>query len=122
MYKLCEETFTNVDRDFQVVMSGSLPPNVPSDLYYDLIGSARRSGGMTILDASGEALLKGLEAGPDIVKPNADEATKATGNAIHNDSSAVRALLALREMGAPCVALSLGAQGMFWMNGNGGKA
>ncbi len=55
------------------VLSGSLPPGVPPDAYARLIALARDAGAATILDADGAALRHGLAAGPDLVKPNADE-------------------------------------------------
>jgi tagatose 6-phosphate kinase len=73
-----------------VVLSGSLPPGVPEDGYAQLIEVARDLGARTVLDTSGPALLAGLRAGPDIVKPNAAELRAATG--IDDDIEAARAL------------------------------
>jgi tagatose 6-phosphate kinase len=73
-----------------VVLSGSLPPGVPEDGYAQLIELARDLGTRTILDTSGPALLAGIAAGPDIVKPNAAELRAATG--IDDDVAAAYAL------------------------------
>lgn len=56
-----------------VVLSGSLPGGLPDDAYAWLIGLCRAAGVASILDSSGSALRRGVAAGPDIVKPNADE-------------------------------------------------
>ena len=56
-----------------VVLSGSLPGGLPDDAYASLIGRCRAAGVASILDSSGAALRHGVAAGPDIVKPNADE-------------------------------------------------
>jgi tagatose 6-phosphate kinase len=64
---------TLLDRADLVVLSGSLPPGIPIDAYAHLIAKARAAGVATILDADGAALRHGLTAGPDLVKPNADE-------------------------------------------------
>jgi tagatose 6-phosphate kinase len=73
-----------------VVLSGSLPQGVPEDGYAQLIELARDLGARTILDTSGPALLAGLAAGPDVVKPNAVELRTATG--IEDEVEAARAL------------------------------
>jgi len=57
-----------------VTLSGSLPPGVPPDFYADVIRIAKEADVLTFLDTSGEALRKGIEAGPFLVKPNETEA------------------------------------------------
>ena len=96
-----------------VVLSGSLPPGVPDDGYAQLIELARDLGARTILDTSGPALLAGLEAGPDIVKPNAAELRAATG--IDDDLAAAHALA---RKGTAVIA-SLGPGGLLAVTGTG---
>ena len=55
-----------------VVLSGSLPPGLPSDAYAGLIAAATGARVPALLDTSGEALRAGVAAGPAIVKPNLD--------------------------------------------------
>ncbi|WP_424643341.1 1-phosphofructokinase family hexose kinase [Embleya sp. AB8] len=62
-----------------LVLSGSLPPGVPVDGYAELVRAARAARVPVLLDASGPALVAGVAAGPDVVKPNADELRAATG-------------------------------------------
>jgi len=62
-----------------VTLSGSLPPGVPSDFYASIIKFAREAGVLTFLDTSGEALRRGVEAGPFLVKPNEAEARSLLG-------------------------------------------
>lgn len=87
-----------------VVLSGSLPGNLPDDAYAQLIRATETP---TILDTSGAPLLAGLGARPDVVKPNAVELTEATGLA--DPVAAARALL---DRGAGAVVASLGADGL----------
>ncbi|WP_441246974.1 1-phosphofructokinase family hexose kinase [Kitasatospora sp. McL0602] len=90
-----------------VVLSGSLPPGLPPDAYGQLVRAAAEAGCRTILDASGPALLHALDAGPDIVKPNAAELHAVTGEP--------RPLLAARKLlarGTHAVAASLGPDGL----------
>ncbi|MET7419376.1 PfkB family carbohydrate kinase [Dactylosporangium sp. NPDC005555] len=56
-----------------VVLSGSLPQGLPMEAYAVLVALAARYDCRSVLDTSGDALGLGAEAGPDIVKPNADE-------------------------------------------------
>ncbi|MFJ8659760.1 1-phosphofructokinase family hexose kinase [Streptomyces sp. NPDC093795] len=90
------------------VLSGSLPPGLPPDAYARLIRTAAAAGVRTVLDASGPALVEALSAGPDVVKPNADEIAAATG---HHDLPAAAA--ALRDLGARTVVASAGADGLY---------
>jgi 1-phosphofructokinase family hexose kinase len=96
-----------VAADAVVAVSGSLPRGAPADLHARLIATARRAGAFAILDCSTpEALAAGLEAGPDLVAPNLDEAAAFTG------MSEVESIAhALRGRGAAAVWLSLGAAG-----------
>lgn len=64
-----------------LVLSGSLPCGVPDTGYAELVTLARIGGVPVLLDTSGPALLAGVAAGPDVVKPNADELCEATGRA-----------------------------------------
>ena len=56
-----------------VILSGSLPPGVPSDIYAAITKLAVETGAKVVLDASGGALRLGVEAEPFLVKPNVHE-------------------------------------------------
>ncbi|HYG60234.1 MAG TPA: PfkB family carbohydrate kinase, partial [Symbiobacteriaceae bacterium] len=57
-----------------VIISGSLPPGLPTDFYRTLVTEAYRTAQVrTILDASGKALREALPAQPYMVQPNQDE-------------------------------------------------
>jgi tagatose 6-phosphate kinase len=66
--------YTTLVRDAAVVvLSGSLPQGLPAGAYAELVGLAVRYRCRSVLDTSGAALRLGAAAGPDVVKPNADE-------------------------------------------------
>ncbi|MFD5085740.1 1-phosphofructokinase family hexose kinase [Kitasatospora sp. NPDC058201] len=90
-----------------VVLSGSTPPGVPADAYAQLIRTASAAGAHTVLDTSGPALLQALAARPDVIKPNTEEITAATGC-----EDLPRAAAALRTLGARTVVASAGADGL----------
>ena len=54
-----------------VILSGSLPPALPKDFYAKAVAHFKALGCTTVLDASGEAMKLALDAGPDLIKPNA---------------------------------------------------
>lgn len=97
-----------------VVLSGSLPPGVPDDGYVAFVEAAATCAIPTIVDTSGEHLREVLVAGPDLVKPNAEELLASTGI---NDPR--RAVAELRRQCASDVVASLGAGGLLAATGEG---
>src|SRR5690348_17998628 len=65
--------YTTLFRSDWFVLSGSLPPQVPTTIYATIITHLRRHKKPIILDTSGEALREGIRAGPTVVKPNIEE-------------------------------------------------
>lgn len=115
-YSLCERIFAEAEPKFQAVFSGSLPPKVPSDFYKNLITAAKEKGGQTILDTSGVAFLQGLEAQPDLIKPNIEEAENVLGFKIENNMDVISTAKNLIGLGARNVVISLGAKGLCWVD------
>jgi 1-phosphofructokinase family hexose kinase len=113
---ICRDLFSESGASAQVVLSGSLPPGAPDNLYAQLIRSAHHYGCEVLLDTSGEALRQALEAAPDVVKPNHDEAEWITGITLSDEQATVEAARRIIDAGARRVALSLGAKGMLWLN------
>ena len=62
-----------------VIISGSLPSALPAGFYAKAVAYFKSLGWKTVLDASGEAMRLGLEAGPDLIKPNAEECEPLVG-------------------------------------------
>lgn len=94
-----------------VVFSGSLPEGCPPCTYAELIQLAKAQGARTALDASGAALAAGLAGGPDLVKPNADEAAQFAGMPVASPDTAMVAASILVQAGAGLAVVSLGAEG-----------
>lgn len=61
------------------VLSGSLPNAVGKDFYARAVEQLKSHGWVVALDASGEAMQLGLDAEPDIIKPNAEECKPLVG-------------------------------------------
>jgi tagatose 6-phosphate kinase len=107
-----------------VVLSGSLPPGLPDGTYATLVETAAAAGVPAVLDAHGEALLRGAAAGPAIVKPNLAELEALAGRRLsagHGaDMTAVAAAAGqLRTAGAKAVVASLGPEGLLAATGEG---
>ena len=68
------------------VLSGSLPPGAPEDLYATLTGELRAQGVRVALDTYGTLLRIALAAGPDVIKPNRSELADASGSDVDHVS------------------------------------
>jgi len=90
---------------------GSLPPQTPEDLYARLTADAHRSGVRIAVDSSGAPLRAAVAAGPDLVKPNAEELAEATGRDLRTLGDVLDAAAILCSQGAGAVLASLGADG-----------
>lgn len=117
MYSVCESRMELAHGQFCIVLSGSLPPNVPTDLYSRLIESARKHGGKVILDTSGDALKRSLPSCPDLVKPNREEAENLVGIDIDGEAAAILAAREIKRIGGHSVVVSLGSDGLIWTDG-----
>jgi 1-phosphofructokinase len=94
-----------------LVASGSLPPDAPDDLLAQLARRGRDAGAAVAVDTSGAALNAALRAGPDLVKPNADELAELTGCPLVTVGDAVDAARDVLALGARAVLASLGSDG-----------
>jgi 1-phosphofructokinase len=90
---------------------GSLAPGMPADFYARLVDEGHRRGVKVGVDTSGLPMTKALLAGPDLVKPNAEELADVTGMPVTSIGEAVAAARRLQEQGARAVLASLGADG-----------
>jgi len=96
-----------------VVLSGSVPPGAPANIYAEIIQRCRKRGARIALDASGEPLQWGAEAGPDLLKANqaeAEELTGVTADTVEAAHEAARILF--RRFHIPLIALSMGKRGL----------
>lgn len=73
-----------------VVLSGSVPPGVSKDIYRKLSAIARNAGAYVILDCDGEALKNGMDAIPDLIKPNKEEFEEINGKTLEGEGEALR--------------------------------
>jgi 1-phosphofructokinase family hexose kinase len=94
-----------------LMLCGSLPPGAPASFYAKLIAMARQKKVKTLLHASGDALIEGIEARPTVVTPNQHEAERLLGRALLTRTQYLEAAGQIRAMGPESVVLSLGSRG-----------
>jgi 6-phosphofructokinase 2 len=104
-----------------VVFSGSLPPNVPVSWYGDLIRAAPDSA-RVVVDTKRDALVRALEVGIFLIKPNIHELEEIIGHDLEGDEAIGRAAQELIQRGATEVVLvSLGRGGALLVTAEGAQ-
>jgi 1-phosphofructokinase/tagatose 6-phosphate kinase len=88
-----------------------MPEGMEPDFYAHIIRAAAGEGVRTILDTSGEMLVKGVKASPFMVKPNRRELGVYAGKDIKGVADAVKASELMLSQGAGIVTASLGPDG-----------
>ncbi|MFE3541700.1 1-phosphofructokinase family hexose kinase [Nocardia sp. NPDC059177] len=110
-----------------VVLSGSLPPEVPVDWYAELVATLAPFPHTRVAVDTSEAPLLALfadpgGAAPDLVKPNSDELAQLTGLdpvALADPATAAAAAATLIDRGAGAVLATLGAAGAVLVTAEG---
>ena len=109
------EVFTEALADTGIlVLDGSVPPGVPDTIYRTMTQLAHARKIPVILDASGTLMKKGLEARPEVIKPNREEAEQLLGRSVRSLQDAVSACRAFLDLGIGAVCLSLGKEGALY--------
>lgn len=93
-----------------LVMSGSVPKTLPTDIYKQILESV--DGGVrVIIDTKGQALEEAVKAGPFLIKPNNHELSDIFGVEIKTQDDTVKYGKKLVEMGAKNVVVSMAGDG-----------
>ncbi len=95
-----------------MVVSGSVPPGVPDNIYYDIISVTKSFGVRTILDSDGKWLEEGIKAKPYLIKPNAGEAGRLLGRELPTEEAIIEAAFDLLDMGTEVAVISRGRDGI----------
>jgi 1-phosphofructokinase/tagatose 6-phosphate kinase len=82
------------------VFAGSLPREVDTDIYAQLIRELRRLNVLTLVDTDGEPLRRAVRAEPDVVSPNVLEAEELVGHEFNDDEDRMIAVREMCELGA----------------------
>jgi 6-phosphofructokinase 2 len=101
-----------------LVLAGSVPPEVPDNIYRQLIEAAHNNGIKTVLDADNKWLKEGIKAKPNIIKPNVHEAEELLGKHLRSETAIVKALKLLIDSGIEVAVISRGKEGLIATNGD----
>jgi 6-phosphofructokinase 2 len=95
-----------------IVMGGSAPPGIPSNVYYTITREAKGFGVRSILDADGQWLAEGVKAKPYLIKPNVREAAELLGRELPDEDAIIKAALNIVEMGVEIAVISRSQDGI----------
>jgi 1-phosphofructokinase len=101
-----------------LVVSGSVPKSMPDDIYERIMQKTSTAGIMTVVDATGSLLLKVLQYGPFLIKPNNDEVSEMLNKHLETTEEIVWGARELRKLGARNVLVSRGAKGAVLVSEN----
>jgi 1-phosphofructokinase len=100
-----------------VAISGSLPPGVNVEIYRDIAMDLKAAGRKVVLDTSGEALHFGVEAAPNIIKPNIYELEALVDKRLQSEAEVIEAAKKLVDQGIELVVVSMGKAGAYFVTG-----
>lgn len=95
-----------------VIISGSAPSSVNKNIYKDLIHLLKQNSNYVILDCSGELLRNGIEAKPNIIKPNKKEISEYFN--MEYDEEII--IDKCKQLGIDMICLSLGDKGAIFID------
>ena len=95
-----------------VSIGGSLPPRAHPDIYRKIIETARLRGAKVVLDVDREALKIGIQAKPDVIKPNIHELSSLVGRKLEKRAEILEAAREINRKGVEIVLVSMGPRGI----------
>lgn len=101
-----------------LVFAGSVPPEVPDDIYRYLIENAKTRGIKTVLDSDSVWLEEGIKAKPSVIKPNVYEAEQLLGVKLRDEHALIQALKEFIDQGIEIAVISRGKEGLVISDGN----
>lgn len=111
-----EEKLRNLVRPGRwFVLAGSLPAGVGSDFFAKTIDLLKRGGAKVAVDTSGDALKIAIDAGVDLIKPNAHELAEVLGHELADFPLCVEAARMVQREKVSHVVVSLGSGGALFL-------
>jgi 6-phosphofructokinase 2 len=93
------------------VLSGSVPPGVPDDIYGSMVERVHECGGLAVVDAHGSLLRESVSRHPYLIKPNRYELSLLLGREIPRIEDVAQEARILQKGGVTYVCVSLGEEG-----------
>lgn len=111
-WQACLQSIEDIDNVDFIVASGSLPEGIPTDIFARIALIAQKKKAKYIVDTTGEALIKAVEVGVYLIKPNLGELSALVGVEELNIESVGKVAKQLIEKGkCEALAVSMGADG-----------
>lgn len=102
-----------------LVLAGSIPKNLPQDIYEQILKKLDGKGVNCVVDATGDLLVNVLKYKPFLIKPNHHELGDIFGTKADTYEKIVRYSKKLQELGARNVLVSRASQGAILVDENG---
>lgn len=102
-----------------LVLAGSIPPSLPSDIYEKILAHLEGRKIRTVVDATKDLLLNVLKYHPFLVKPNNHELGEMFGVKLETTEQIAEYAGKLRDMGARNVLVSMAGDGALLLDENG---
>lgn len=117
-----DELFSRLDRlndGDTLVLAGSIPASLPTDVYEKILERLSGKDIRTVVDATGQLLLKVLKYRPFLVKPNNIELGEMFGVELTSVEMVAEYAQKLRDMGARNVLISMAGDGAVLLSEDG---
>lgn len=105
-----------IPRDSYVVVTGGLPPGINDSFYAQIIAGLKDKNIKVFLDADGEEIRKGVQAGPYLIKPNIHELGRLVDRNM-KDTDEVLAHISPLLASVENVVVSMGMRGALGISG-----
>jgi 1-phosphofructokinase family hexose kinase len=101
------------------VLTGSLPPGVPRDIYAQLVRFLRERKARAVVDAQSPILQATLQENPYLIKPNRYELEMLCGRKLPGLEDVIEEAKKIQRSGVEHVCVSLGARGALLVESDG---
>lgn len=102
-----------------LVLSGSIPPTAPDDIYERILERLQGRGVAFVVDATKDLLLKVLKYHPFLIKPNNHELAEMFGVTLKGNDDIALYARKLQDMGAQNVLVSMAGDGAIFLSSTG---
>ncbi len=102
-----------------LVLAGSIPDSLPRDVYERMLERVKDRGVRTVIDATGELLLRTLPYKPFLIKPNHHELAALFDRELHSIDEITACAAELQKRGAQNVLVSMAENGALLLDETG---
>lgn len=113
------EKLDNLKQGDYLVLAGSIPKSMPSDIYEKIMQRLQNKGIMFVVDATKDLLLNVLKYKPFMIKPNNIELGEMFGIELKDETEIIHYAKKLQSMGATNVIVSMAGNGALLVASNG---